>query len=98
MFVRVSTLQGDPAMIDDATTYLREKIVPAARQLEGNRGVLSLVDRASGKGIHLTFWETEEAMRSSEEAANQMREDAASALEEDIVGVDRYEVVIDERM
>ena len=97
MFARVSTLQGDPARVDEATTHVRERVVSDARQLAGNRGMLAMVDRASGKMMSVTFWETEEAMRASEEAADRLRGDAAAALEEDIVGVDRYEVVLDER-
>lgn len=44
-----------------------------------------------------TFWASDEAMRASEEAANQVRGDSSTALEMEVVGVDRYEVVIDER-
>lgn len=94
---RVTRMEGAPARVDDAVTYTREKVLPLARELEGNRGILSLVDRATGKGMTFTFWASDEAMRASEEAANQVRGDSSTALEMEVVGVGRYEVVIDER-
>ena len=42
----------------------------------------------------MTFWESEEAMRTSEEAANSMRSEIADALETQMVGVERYEVAV----
>jgi heme-degrading monooxygenase HmoA len=97
LFGRVTTVEGDPGTVDEAIIYTREKLVPAARQLDGNHGLLTLIDRATGKGLTITFWESEEAMRATEEAANQLRDDATQTLGEDIVGVDRYEIVLDER-
>jgi heme-degrading monooxygenase HmoA len=75
---------------------MEQTILPAARQLEGFRGVLSLTDRANGRGLTVTLWETEEAMQASEEAANLLRDEAARAFGGTIVGVDRYEVAFSE--
>lgn len=47
---RVTRMEGAPARVDGAVTYTREKVLPLARELEGNRGILSLVARATGKG------------------------------------------------
>jgi heme-degrading monooxygenase HmoA len=94
---KITRSEADPSTADDAITFVREKIIPEARQLDGNRGLLLLVDRATGKGLTVTFWETEEAMRATEETASRMRNDATAALDEDITGVERYEVAIDER-
>jgi heme-degrading monooxygenase HmoA len=96
-FARVTRSDAAPSPAADAITFVREKIIPEARQLDGNRGLLLLVDRATGKGLTVTFWETEEAMRATEETASRMRNDATAALDEDITGVERYEVAIDER-
>jgi hypothetical protein len=38
-----------------------------------------LVDRGSGKALTMTLWESEEAMRASEEEANQFRTEIAEA-------------------
>jgi hypothetical protein len=60
--------------------------------MEGFEGMIALVDRHSGKTLGITFWESEEAMRASEEAANQLRQESAGVGGEEIAGVERYEV------
>ncbi len=44
----------------------------------------------------MAFWETEEAMRASEEAVNRLRSETAEAAGETVAGVDRYEVTFGE--
>lgn len=100
MWVRMSTLQGSANQSDeDVEQFLkvmRENILPTAQQMEGYKGVLTLGDKASGKGVTLTFWDSEEAMSASEEAANKLRQQAADEMEEEIAGVERFEVFMNE--
>ena len=96
MFARVSTFQGSPEQLDDSTSQAIEQILPAARRLAGFQGVLSLIDRATGKSITITLWQDEEAMRNSEEAANRLRARGAETAGESVVSVERYEVVFAE--
>jgi heme-degrading monooxygenase HmoA len=97
VFARVSRFKGDPGGVDQMRAYVEEHVVPAARQLEGFRGLLALGDRGSGASLSVTLWETEEAMRASEAAADEMRKGAAAAGGEEIVSVERYEVLLDLR-
>lgn len=60
--------------------------------MEGFEGMIVLSDRHNGKTLGITFWESEEAMRASEEAANQLRQESAEVGGEEIAGVERYEV------
>lgn len=100
MWVRMSTLQGSPnqtdSEVEQLVKVLRENVLPTAQQMDGYKGVLSLGDKVSGKGVTLTFWETEEAMKASEEAANKLRQQAATEMDEEIAGVERFEVLINE--
>lgn len=100
MWVRMSTFQGSSEQSDEEIeqqiTILREKILPTARQMDGYKGILSLGDRSTGKSISLTFWQSEEAMRASEEAADELRQHAADEGKEEIAGVERFEVYINE--
>ena len=94
MFVRASTINGDPAKADEGTRFYTEQMVPAIKEVPGFLGALLLTDRATGKSLGLTFWETQEALRASEEAANQWRAQGASqasALTAPVV--ERFEVV-----
>jgi heme-degrading monooxygenase HmoA len=89
---RLSTFEGSPDQIDESLSQVREEILPQAKQMDGFKGVIILLERQSGNSRSITFWESEEAMRASEEAANRLREESAEAGGETIVGVERYEV------
>jgi heme-degrading monooxygenase HmoA len=96
MHARVSTYQGPPNVtqeqVDEADRYDRENVLPAARQMEGFKGAITLLDRQSGKALSVTLWESEEAMRASEQEANRLRQESAEAANETIENVERYEV------
>ncbi len=92
MYARVSTLEGPPDLIDEGLRQVREVVLPGASQMEGFKGMIALADRQSGKTLGITFWESEEAMRASEEAASHLREDSAEAGGGTIAGVEHYEV------
>jgi heme-degrading monooxygenase HmoA len=92
MHARVSIFEGSPDQIEEMLSQAREQVLPRARQMDGFKGLIALGDRQSGKTLGITLWESEEAMRASEEAANQMRQESAEAGGEQIAGVERYEV------
>jgi heme-degrading monooxygenase HmoA len=94
VFARVSTYQGDPGQIDAGLSYARENILPRVQQVDGFEGVYYLVDRESGKALSITLWESEEAMRASEEAADRLRGESAEAASATVESVERYEVAI----
>ncbi len=96
MFARVSTFQGPPDQTAEGIRIAREQILPAARLMEGFRGIYLLFDRESGKSLSVTFWETEADMLASEEAASRARAKSAEASGETVVGVERYEVALRE--
>jgi len=46
--------------------------------------------------VGITLWESEDALRQSEEAANQLRASADEGGGAETVSVERFEVVVDE--
>ncbi len=94
MFARVSTYTGTSDELDEAIRQVRENTLPKLMQLDGYKGAYFLVDRQNGKSLSVTLWESEEAMSTSEEAANSLRTEVADALGTQMVGVERYEVAI----
>ncbi|PWU22209.1 MAG: hypothetical protein C5B48_10420 [Candidatus Rokuibacteriota bacterium] len=90
---RVSLLQGDPERIDEALRKAQDDVLPRARQLDGWNGIVYLADRETGKTRILTLWESAQARQASEEAATQLRKDAAEAGGETVTGVERFDVV-----
>ena len=94
MFARVSTFTGASDQIDEAISQVREGVLPRLEHLDGYIGAYFLVDRENGKSLAVTLWESEEAMRASEDAANNLRSETADALGTQMVGVERYEVAV----
>jgi quinol monooxygenase YgiN len=66
MLVRVTTVQIQPSRIDEAIRLYQDSVVPAAQQQRGYRSTLLLTDRASGKGMAVTTWDTEADLQASE--------------------------------
>ena len=91
MYARVATFESDPARVDDAIELVRSEVesgdTPAG--LEGAR-MLMLIDRESGKGLGVTLFESEEAMRRGDEALNAMNPGASERR----VAVEFYEVPV----
>jgi heme-degrading monooxygenase HmoA len=95
MFARVTTLKGPADSVERLRTTVDQQILPAVRAINGFRGLLSLADPTSGKGVTISLWESEDAMKQAEETANRLRSSTAAATGADIISVDRYEVVVD---
>jgi hypothetical protein len=73
VYARVATFESDPANVDDAIAMVRAEVetgdTPAG--LEGAK-MLMLVNRESGKGVGITLFDSEEALRRGDEALNAM--------------------------
>jgi heme-degrading monooxygenase HmoA len=96
MHARVTTIQGSPDKMDDATSHLKEQTLPQLRQMDGFEGFVSLGDRNSGKVIGVAFWESEEALRATEQAVSSVRSGAAEATGGTVLSVEEYEVLVNE--
>jgi heme-degrading monooxygenase HmoA len=94
MFARMSTYEDPPDRTQEGISHARERILPAVRNIVCFSGVLFLADRETGKALSITLWESEQAMRDSEEEASRLRSESAKAGGETIAGVERYEVPI----
>ena len=66
MHVRVTAVQIQPGRVDEAIRLYQESVVPAAKQQRGFRSTMLVTDRASGKGMSFTVWETEADLQASE--------------------------------
>jgi len=91
MFARIGTWQGSPDELERWISRAREQVKPSVQQDPGLKAAYWLVDRQGG-GLIITIWESEEAMRSSEQARAR-RQAVTSAATGAKVTTDRYEVV-----
>ncbi len=66
MHARVVSTQVQPGKTDEAVRIYRESVTPVARRQEGYIGGILLTDRATGKALSISFWDSEAAMKESE--------------------------------
>jgi hypothetical protein len=73
MHARIATFESDPANVDDAINMVRAQVESGETPpgLEDAK-MLMLVNRETGKGVGITLFESEEAMRRGDEALNAM--------------------------
>jgi hypothetical protein len=91
MYARIATFESDPSKIDEAINQVRSEVesdeTPAG--LEGAK-MMMLIDRETGKGLGVTIFESEEAMRRGDEALNAMNPGASERR----TSVEFYEVPV----
>jgi heme-degrading monooxygenase HmoA len=92
VFARVSEVEARPERLDEMHSEGVEHILPALRMQEGFNGGLVLADRKSGKVLAVTFWESEQAMDITEEAAHWLLTFGTETAGGTIKDVERYEV------
>jgi heme-degrading monooxygenase HmoA len=97
MFVRMTELETDKKAMDQNIQYVNDQVVPTLQKspASGFKGAYWLADRDAGKLMVFTLWESEQAMRASEDTIKQAREQSGQNGEDGIKqkGSTRYEVV-----
>jgi hypothetical protein len=73
MYARVATFESRPENVDDAIAMIRAQVESDETPLglEGAK-MLMLVNRETGKGVGVSLFESEDAMRQGDEALNTM--------------------------
>ena len=91
MHARVATFESDAARVDDAIEMVRGEVESGdtPEGLEGAK-MMMLVNRETGKGLGITLFESEVAMRRGDEALNAMSPGATERR----VSVEFYEVPV----
>ncbi len=88
-FARVSRYQISLDKVDAAIGQV-SPTAPQVRGIPGNTGGYFLIDRKTGSALSLTLWESEQALKASEETANNIRERNAGNINATISGVERF--------
>jgi hypothetical protein len=73
LHARVATFESDPGNVDNAISMVRDQVASGDTPpgLKGAK-MLMLVNRETGKGLGITLFESEDAMRRGDEALNAM--------------------------
>jgi heme-degrading monooxygenase HmoA len=90
MHARVSTYKGDA----EALRQGFDSVSGGLREINGFKNAYFMIDRDSGKGVSVTLWESEEALRESVSRADELRNQATQPSGASIESVESYEVVV----
>jgi len=96
MYARVTTIEGAPERMDDAKRHTQEQTLPQLQKMDGFKGFVALGERHSGKLVGVSFWESEEALRATDQAVSSVRSGAAEAASGTVASVEEYEVFVNE--
>lgn len=92
---RTGSVDAPSWRVVELVYLVRDQIATEAAELDGWRGAVLLVDRASGETRTITFWESDDALRRSEVREAQLRIRVAAEIGASVTRVDRYAVAVD---
>jgi hypothetical protein len=78
---RAVVAQGNPAKVDEAVVYVRDRIVPLANSLPGSHGLSMFVNRETGLVVVNTAWADEAALTDSNTALAEPRRAVIELME-----------------
>jgi len=93
VYARSTTFLARVSSIDEGIAHIRDEVLPALTAIDGFIGLSLLVDRNSGRCIATSAWQSEEAMRSSENQVEPVR-DRAAAIFGGSPQVERWEIAV----
>ena len=93
MYARSSTFLAQPGSIDEGIAYVQDEVMPAAMAVDGCIGLSMICDRDSGCCIATSAWSTEEAMTSSDQMMQPMRDRGAEIFGAE-PSIDRWEIAV----
>jgi len=94
MLARVARYEVSSDRVDDAADAFGE----AGREIEGLDGFAGgfvLVDHEDGRTMTVTLWENQAALDESESIARSARNNAAGAVDGDVLSVEKFEVAVE---
>ena len=103
MFARIATFEStDPAADEQLMNQATEIVEPIIRGMTGIQGYMELTDRNSGKALSISLFDSEANALAAERIFDEEMPKALGELMDKFSGtrvsVDRYEVLIDERI
>lgn len=91
MFARISTYRAEDA---ERLVQGFDRATGPLEALEGFSHAYFLVDRATGKGMSMTVWHTEEALEASVAKADELRREATKSADGTIESVEHFEIAL----
>jgi quinol monooxygenase YgiN len=95
-FVRLNTVAGDPAKIDNVIKFMQQHVLPVLQKQKGYRAAIMNVNRLTGRSTVSTVWDTQADLEASESKVGSLRRDAADAAGASDVKVELFETAFTE--
>jgi heme-degrading monooxygenase HmoA len=93
VYARSTTFHGKPGNIDAGIKFVTSEVAPMLDSIEGCRGVSFLVDRETGQCIATSSWDTDAAMRGSDDQLRPIRDRGREVLGGSMQ-VDEWEIAV----
>lgn len=93
MHARVSHYEVPMDRVEDDIRQASE-VESKVRAIAGNKGLYYFMDRATGRSMSISLWETEAAMMDAADRAKMLREELTQPTGARVTSVDEYEIVV----
>lgn len=94
MYARSTTMMAQPDRIDDGIRKVNDELMSMVTDIDGCMGLSLLVDRSTGRCIATSSWESEQAMRASNEQLMPIRQRLLDTLNADGLEIQQWEIAI----
>ena len=86
-------MDAEPDRIEDGIAVINEKVLPTMKGIDGFTAANFMADRATGKLVGISFWDSQQAMDASTGVLNPVRTAVADAMDGKITSVETFELV-----
>ncbi|NIK57401.1 antibiotic biosynthesis monooxygenase [Kribbella shirazensis] len=94
MYARSTMINATPAAVDAGIAQVRDEVMPMMQEIDGCIGLSMIVDRESGRCIATSAWQSEEAMRASDEALRPIRNRIAETMGDPSPDIQEWEIAV----
>ncbi len=98
MFASVTTVRGAGPEVGVTAKMAADSMLEWLTQFEGYCGLVILASAETGSARFVTLWEDLDALERSERGRAAVRESMIATAGAELESVERYEVVLDERV
>ena len=93
MHARIVRFQSSPERMGDPSQGFREGVQPTPQQQAGFKEAYVLFDRAGGKLLGITLWESQQVAEAAMQAMEPIRKESAANMGAGPPAVEGYEVI-----
>jgi len=94
MYARSTDITAKTSMIDAGIRYVEDQLMPTLMDMEGCVGLSMMADRATGRCVTTSAWQTEDAMRASAPRIQPLRDQYVATFGGQAPMVDEWEVAL----